>query len=437
MIVPRDGIVITEDTAFEPGIYFLPRGICIGASDLELEGNGALLVGDWAPFAGDPAASPRSCGIRLKGQSNVTIRNLRIHGYTHGIYAHRCQGLVIQGCQARASGEIPPNTLFLDVWTPVENAYSGDILLWEVRDSLVSDNDLQHQMAGLLTYGCSRLTVRENVADYCSGWGFHLYNTCESLFEANYADFCCRYEPRGERTGHVGADAAGFLIVHNSCRNVFRRNFARLGGDGFFLAGLAPDNRHVGCDDNLFEGNDASCSPNVAFEATFSRGNLYRQNIADRSNYGFWLGFSRDCLLEDNRLIGNRQAGVAVENGFAMQVRGNLLRANRHGVLLWSRRVPEFAAAVPENDTSYNWLIEGNTFSENDKAIRIAADQDHGIRSLAPSGEAGLPAPPPHHHTIRNNTFEQNRVSVELAGAEATIIEENRFLDDETRLIER
>ena len=180
-----------------------------------------------------------------------------------------------------------PRLVFLDIWLPADKAYGGGILLWEVSNSRLTENDLSHQMNGLLTYNCRDLTVIGNLANYCSGFGFHLYNTCDSLFEDNYADFCCRYEPRGERYGHIGADAAGFLIVYSSCRNVFRSNYARLGGDGFFLAGLTPDFKPVGCDDNLFESNDGSFSPNIAFEATFSRGNRYLNNFANHCNYGY------------------------------------------------------------------------------------------------------------------------------------------------------
>jgi parallel beta-helix repeat protein len=259
--------------------------------------------------------------------------------------------------------------------------------------------------------------VRHNLANYNSGFGFHLYGTSDSLFEDNFADFCCRWERRGavgDRKGHMGADATGFLIVRGASRNIFRRNFARLGGDGFFLAGLTSQLEPMPCNDNLFEENDASWSPNIAFEATFSRGNIYRNNYADNCNYGFWLGFSRENILENNRIGHNRQAGIAVENGIDMQVRGNDFKENRHGILLWSKRIPEFDLPVPDNDTSRDWLIEHNTFTRNRKAIRIAADQDHGLREYSPHGTC----PPPRNHTLRENQFIENVLDVELIGVE-------------------
>jgi parallel beta-helix repeat protein len=360
----------------------------------------------------------------VSGRRDVTVRNVRLRDYYHGLYAHQSHRLTLVNNQITSTAEVPPNTVFLDIWRPAEEAYGGAVLLWEVTDSHVADNDLQHQMCGLLTYHCQRLTVRANQADYNSGFGFHLCGTCDSVFEDNYADYCCRYEPRGERCGHVGADAAGFLAVQGSCRNVFRRNFARLGGDGFFLAGLTPDGVSAGCDDNLFEENDASLSPNIAFEATFCRGNVFRRNYADRGNYGFWLGFSREHTLEDNRMLLNRQAGIAVENGCGFTVRGNHFQGNGHGILLWSRYVPEWIEAFPENVTSHDWTIEGNTFTRNGIGIGIAADRDHGIRPL-PSDQCGRPETRPHDHTIRRNDIQDNRLGLELVNADRTLIEEN------------
>lgn len=419
MIVPTDGMTIRQDTDLKPGIYVLPAGLHIASNGVTLDGNGAVLIG----------AGETGRGISLANLDGVTIKNLTLMGYHHGIYAQTCRGLIIQNCHIAATDEIPANTIFLDIWRPVEQAYGGGILLWDVSDSLVIENNLQHQMNGLLTYGCRQLKVRNNLANYCSGWGFHLYNTCDSLYENNTADFCCRYEPRGEGAGHMGADSAGFLIVYHSCRNIFRRNRARLGGDGFFLAGMTPQFAPVGCDDNLFEENDASYSPNIAFEATFSQGNIYRNNYANRCNYGFWLGFSSHSILENNQVKSNHQAGIATENGFNFRVRGNLFEENGHGILLWSKRIPAFESGVPENTTSYNWLIEENRFVRNRKAIRIAADQDHGIRPLPPSGEWGFPAPTPHDHTIRCNDFIENSVNIELCNTESTLIQGNRPQD--------
>lgn len=414
VVTPRDGMSIDSDVRFKPGIYLLPHGLSIDADGVTIDGNGATLIG----------ADRRGTGIRLTGRSGVTIRNLRIRDYEHGIHAVDCRELRLESNHVTSTAEIAANTIFLDIWKPADSAYGGGILLDRVSDSVVADNDLSHQMNGLLTYGCRKLTVRGNNANYCSGYGFHLFETCDSRFENNYADYCCRYEPRGPGTGHVGADATGFLIVHNSCRNVFRGNFARLGGDGFFLAGLHPNGTQTPCNDNLFEANDGSLSPNIAFEATFSARNIFRGNRADRCNYGFWLGFSSDNVLEDNRMVFNRQAGIAVENGAAFVVRSNSFQRNGCGVMMWSKHVPKWASALPNNLTCHHWLIENNVFSRNDKGVCIAADRDHGIRPMPPE-VCGRPEVRPADNIIRRNDIQDNRVGVELFRTDRTLIENN------------
>lgn len=416
VITPSDGLVIKESCRFAEGTYVLPHGMRIGSPGIVVDGGGAKLMG----------VNRTEIGLTLEGMDGVTLRSLRLSDYAWGIAARDASEIIVEGCEVSGTAEVAPNTVFLDIWRTADDPYGAAILLDRVHQSRVAGCMLQHQQNGLLTYACRGLKVVGNHASYNSGFGFHLYGTCDSEFETNCADYCCRFEPRegGPHFGHMGADAAGFVAVYGSCRNAFRNNAARLGGDGFFLAGLAPDGTPCGCDDNLFEGNDGSLSPNIAFEATFCRGNVFRNNYADRCNYGFWLGFSWDTLIEGNRMIMNRQAGIAVENGHGYRVTGNTMQANGHGMLLWSVYVAQFAELYPSSLTSYAWEIVGNTMVRNGKGIRIAADQDHGIRPAAPEG-SGRPECRPHHHAILRNDIQDNRVGIELHACDHTTIEGN------------
>ena len=408
-----DSITINKDTKLEPKVYVLPEGITIASNNVTLDGHGATILG---------TDKTTSQGIKVNGRKNITIKNLRVLNYYHGISIQNSTGIEIRDCTITLTTEIQSNTLFLDIWKPAAHAYGGAIFLEQVTDAHIHDNDLQHQMNGILSYQCRNLKVTNNLANYCSGFGFHLFETSDSTYTNNYADYCCRYYLTNQGS-HLGADAAGFLIIYKSCNNVFRKNFARLGGDGFFLAGLTPDGIDVGCNNNRFEENDASYSPNNAFEGVFSKGNLYRGNKANHSNYGFWLGFSSDCTLEDNQIHNNRQAGIAVENGMNFQVTGNDIQNNNHGILIWTRFY-DFLKTVPGmNETSSDWLIENNKLFQNKTAIRIAANQDHGVRELGKEQVEILP----HHHTIRNNEIRNNIVGVELDHAKDTEIDQNRL----------
>lgn len=403
---------ITKDTQLEPKVYLLPEGITIDSDNVTLDGQGATILG----------TNKTGEGIRLSGRKNITIKNLRLMDYYQGISIKRSTGVEVSSCTINSTAEVPANTLFLDIWKQAKDSYGSGIFLEEVTGAKVRNNDLQHQLNGLLSYQCKDLEVTGNNASYCSGFGFHLFETCDSTFEDNYADYCCRYylSPSGS---HLGADAAGFVIVFKSCNNIFRRNFARLGGDGFFLAGLTPDGLDVGCNNNLFQENDASYSPNNAFEGVFSKGNVYERNKANHSNYGFWLGFSSDCTVRDNQVHHNRQAGIAVENGMHFEVTGNDIQNNTHGILIWTRFY-DFLTTIPNmNATSSDWRIERNRMVQNKKAIRIAANQNHGVHPL----DRELSAIAPHHHVIQNNEISENVIGLELENAKDTQVNQNRM----------
>jgi len=411
LVAPRDGLTLKGEVRLPAGIYVLNEPMRIADSNTQISASDCTLL----------LAEGVQAALVADDLQNVTIEGVRILGGKHGIIARRCQRLTIRWCAISATQEIPPNTVFLDIWKTDEDPYGSALLLVECADSSIEENNLQHQQNGILTYRCSGLVVRRNLCNYNSGFGIHLYGTSRSRFEENSCDYCCRFEPRegGLHFGHMGADAAGFLIVHGSCHNEFRRNTARLGGDGFFLAGMTPEGELVGCDDNRFEENDGSLSPNIAFEATFSKRNVFRKNFADRCNYGFWCGYSSDFIIESNRMLFNRQAGIAVENGTGFLVQDNTFQSNGHGVLIWTQ--PWLGKGAGVNDTSEGWRIEGNRFLRNGIGIRIAADQDHGIRPST----ADRTTPPPHNHTITKNDIQENRIGVELLRVRGSRVVEN------------
>lgn len=413
---PVDGLVLRESARLEAGVWVLNEGMRLGASGVHLDGSNATII----------CSNEKVIALTVEDVQGCSIEGARILGGRHGIKARRCSGLLVRGCDISNTAEEPPNTLFLDIWRRADEAYGSAVLLIECEGCVVEGNLLQHQQNGILTFGCRDLTVRANQCNYNSGFGIHLYATCDSLFEANSCDYCCRFEPRegGLHFGHMGADAAGFLAVFGSSRNRFLRNTARMGGDGFFLAGMTPDGESQGCDDNLFEENDGSLSPNIAFEATFSHHNIFRRNFADRCNFGFWCGFSSNFVIEENRMVHNRQAGIAVENGMDFVVRENTFQACGHGVLIWTRH---WQGAGQANDNAAGWLIEANRFLRNGVGIRIAANQDHGIRPLE-GDEARMIHP--HSHRIVRNIIQDNRVGIELERARNNTVRENILNDN-------
>ena len=73
------------------------------------------------------------------------------------------------------------------------------------------------------------------------------------------------------------------------------------------------------------------------------------------------------------------------------------------------------------NLTSSDWLIERNKLVQNKKAIRIAANQNHGVRPLKEELSSILPQ----NHKIENNEIRENVIGIELEKAEGVQISGN------------
>ena len=112
------------------------------------------------------------------------------------------------------------------------------------------------------------------------------------------------------------------------------------------------------CNDNVFENNDGSHSPNIAFEATFSQRNVFRNNRAERCKYGFWLGYSSETVVEGNAIKDNWVAGLAIEHGHKNTIEGNTFERNRNGAQFWVSAQPAFGDWYPDCVESYETTIK-------------------------------------------------------------------------------
>lgn len=428
-ITPIDGLEIREDTRLEPGVYHLPRGLRIIADGVTLDATGATLVGD----------DGQGVAAHVAGRRGVTIQGLTALRYLYGIRADDCQGLTLTGNQITRTAELEPFKHFLYLWKPVEKAYGGAILLNRVQGGLVAGNDLQHQQNGVLLYHSSGLTVRDNNASFNSGWGVYLSAAHDNRIESNVLDFCNRVFRRESGVERVEADAAGLVMVRGSSRNQVLKNACRGGGDGIFIAGYEHPGVIEPCNDNLIEDNDCSYSPNNAIESTFSCNNIFRRNICSKSNYGFWLGFSWDNLVEDNAIEDNFIAGIAAEHAHNITFRGNQVRRNREGIRLWTRGIAVLEY-WPGYEVSYDFEIEDNLFEENwlgfngytDKVTVDAQCYGYRLRGNTFSGNRiGLRLAQIRDCTVQGNAFKEHTVAaMQIEGAERIALEANSFEDN-------
>jgi parallel beta-helix repeat protein len=122
-------------------------------------------------------------------------------------------------------------------------------------------------------------------------------------------------------------------------------------GDGFFLSGQPEYVRPS--QGNMVLRNDGSSAYHNAFESTFSHGNVFLENRADSSDYGFWLGYSTGNTVQGNVILGSRSVGIAIEHGATNRLLSNLVDGRKTGILLFIRRL--------ERTGERDYVVDGNT----------------------------------------------------------------------------
>ncbi len=310
---PRAGLIVTSSLELAPGLYHLPDpgdgALRITGDELVLDAQGAVLDG----------GGRGGTGIVLYGRRRVILRNLVVRGYAWALEAINCEELVIEHCDFSNNGG--SEGTFLDI-NRTEATAGGGLRFVHVNQSRITRIRAQHQDVGIDLIACRGFVIADCDLSYNTAWGIRLHGSSDCRLERNRAHHV-------NRCGGTGCDAAGILLTNGSHRNLVVGNDLRWSGDGFFLGNqFSPPSN-----DNVIVGNDGSYSPNNAFEATFSRGNVFRRNRACFSNFGFWLGFSTDTVLEENLITDNRCDGVHWEHGARGLLRNNLIARNgRYGV---------------------------------------------------------------------------------------------------------
>ena len=277
-----DDLVITHSVTLEPGVYNVEDVaedglILIDGDGITLDGTGVYINGlDYGGY-----------GIVMNGHSGLTLRNFDIRGFLYAVRVQNAHDVLIEN--SSLSGNHKETTDFwLDINVPF-GLYGGGILFEAVYSSTVQNNMLTNQSIGVELFGSDHNTIVGNTissgpagneAGQNSCWGIRLHSSTFNTIQDNEANYVDR-----ERYGLESGDAAGVLLVVGSHDNRVVGNSITHGGDGFFIGNEygAPSNR------NYVARNDGSYSPHNAFETTFSDGNVFEDNVANHSDYGFWL----------------------------------------------------------------------------------------------------------------------------------------------------
>ena len=307
----------------------LPSDSCL----LEVSTDGVMVNLNGSVLDGENTIN---AGIYVHDCRDVTIKKGMVRAFYVGIRAVNVENLNIENCVV-SDNHNPTDVEWLpDADDPKEESFGAGIYLFRVFDSVIQGNLLNNNFNGLSLVRSKRNRIAGNNASYSGNLGIHLLGSSHNVVGDNQADHCIRY------TGRFWcdtADSAGVLLEEDSHHNRITGISLRYSGDGFFIRA---NNGHS-CDHNYIARNDASFSPNNAFEAGFSQHNVFEENVASFSNYGFWLGFSSDTVVRHNRILANRLDGIAIDSGNQNNIQGNKIQGNRNGVRLWSGRPGELS----------------------------------------------------------------------------------------------
>lgn len=372
----RAGTQIQGDVKICPGRYRFPdpaeRGVIIIASSLtRLDLTGVTLEsGDSVP------ARYVGAGVLAKGVDRVEIVGGTIRGYRYGVRVeggrgHRVSGMELSGSrtqQLRSTPQLFDERDWLDIFHPdTFETYGGAVLLKWTDGATVTGITAHHSQNGIGLIGARGTYVADNDVSSNSGWGIHLYQSSRNVIVRNQAHHNVRCEsPAYSR----GCDSAALLLRDRSDSNLVADNNLTYSGDGFFLSGQRGEVQpSIG---NLVLRNDGSFSPHNAFESTFSSWNVFLENRADSSGYGFWLGYSTGNTIRGNTIVGSKAVGIAIEHGSDNEVTANVIIGGRRGIYLFVRDT-----AGP---SSSNYRVQDNTIARVEQGLVLEQTTQTRVR---------------------------------------------------------
>jgi parallel beta-helix repeat protein len=372
----RAGTQIQGDVKICPGRYRFPdpaeRGVIIIASSLtRLDLTGVTLEsGDSVParFVG--------AGVVAKGVDRVEVVGGTIHGYRYGVRieggrGHRISGMDLSGSRTQrlaSTVQLFDERDWLDIFHPdTFETYGGGLLLKWTDGASVTGITARNSQNGIGLMGARGSYIADNDVSANSGWGIHLWRSARNVIVRNQAHHNVRCEsPSYSR----GCDSAGLLLRERSDSNLVTDNNLTYSGDGFFLSGQVGEVQpSIG---NLVLRNDGSFSPHNAFESTFSAWNVFVENRADSSGYGFWLGYSTGNLVRGNTVVGSRSIAIAIEHGSDNEIAANVIIGGRRGIYLFIRD--------STGQPSSNYRIQDNTIARTEQGLVLEHTDQTRVR---------------------------------------------------------
>jgi len=400
IVIPSN--VVIEDTNGNGVIQIV-------ASDIEV----TFVPG--SHLRGSPPDAPpdtyKGYGVRIDGQSNVTIKGAHISGFWGGLWATGADGLVLDAIDAsgnrRAHLKSTPAAEDSGDWLfPHDNDenqwlenYGTAIYVEDSNRITVRNCRVRHGQNALCVDRVNDSKIYGNDFSFNSGWGIAMWRSSRNTISRNACDFCVRGYSHG--VYNRGQDSAGILLFEQNCDNVIAENSATHGGDGLFgFAGkeaLGETGEHSaewyrqrGNNNNLLIDNDFSYAAAHGIEMTFSFGNIFWGNrLVENAICGVWGGYSQNTLIARNHIEGNgemayglERGGVNIEHGRSNRILGNTFKTNKCGVHLWAGPTGSLAErpwTKANGAQSRDNLVAGNRFVGDDLAFHLRGPSELAV----------------------------------------------------------
>ena len=387
---PSAGMVISTTTSVPAGEYRLASAdrdhpaIVIRGSNITVDFSGVTLRG------GDADADPDTftgLAVLVDGGENVTIKNLRAHGYKIGLLARRSPKLHVTGSDFSYNWKprlysLVEHESLLDWMSYHKNdkdewlESGAGIYIADSNGVEIDHTTILQGQNGLMLARSDNAKIWNNNFSFLSGLGIALYRASGNTVMHNKVDWCVR--GYSHTFYNRGQDSAGILIYEQSSKNIVAFNSVTHGGDGLFLwAGQTTmDTGQGGANDNVFYDNDFSFAPTNGIEATFSR-NVFYGNRVEGCWHGVWGGYSFDSWIVNNTFARNTEA-IAIEHGQDNRITDNRFEGDETAIRLWKNATqdPSWGYAKARDTRSRDYVISANTFVGTATALKISETQN-------------------------------------------------------------
>jgi parallel beta-helix repeat protein len=378
-LTPTDGLTITKNRTLCTGTYNLPNGLNMGASNIQLDCNGATIIGN-----------NNNNGITIPGNSGITIKNCNIENFNYGIYINSSSNNQI------IDNSIKDNVLYDIYINATTDSHCNNIF----QNNIGSQNlpieylnvatNLEHvNLAELILCNAdnSNLTNISIISSQnLNNNGILILRTDNSnLNEINSSN---------KETG-IYLDASSNNIITSSKINNNNNGIYLYNSQGNII-------QDTDLSSNIQSGIYLSNSPsttinqNIISQTTTainiinSDSALLTYNKISSSTDGIIILSSLNANISNNNLTSNSNAAVSVQNSVSTRILNNQIDSNGNGI-------------IQDSSSSLSVISQNQIHSNADKGILLYSNSD----------------------LIQNNDIYSNSGGISLLGSASTLIKSN------------